>query len=410
MNSFIYTPTGLSLVIDAQPHTVQREHPYFDDIIEALKRKKWSEVAELIDLKSNVKKQLATMDEGVVVSADGVITVDGHSMPAVLGARLGAMLRDGFDVSDMVTFFRNLQQNPSYRAKQELYGWMEKNGLTITPDGHFLAWKRVNDDYTSMYDSKTMNAVGTYVQMNRNEVDDRSENTCSVGLHFCAQSYLPHYGGGRGRVLLLKINPADVVSIPTDYNFAKGRACKYFVVSEAKGEARQTVEQKELLTRPSVQNVEDVNVSSNYQNGYAAGYRDGRGKKARFKSYAAGDLNGQSLAEYRAGYDAGHTDGRNRQPKKFDGHVIVGTIGGTVAIAVTAVCEAMKSVCDVNLRNVTPTDRRTLSSFGVDDLDFVEMVLFIEDEYGIDVDDDFDLNDNATVGSFVQHITKAMSN
>ena len=36
--------------------------------------------------------------------------------------------------------------------------------------------------------------------------------------------------------MVLKINPADVVSIPTDYNDAKGRACRYEVIDEIGGE------------------------------------------------------------------------------------------------------------------------------------------------------------------------------
>ena len=32
--------------------------------------------------------------------------------------------------------------------------------------------------------------------------------------------------------MILKINPADVVSIPTDYNASKGRACRYEVIGE----------------------------------------------------------------------------------------------------------------------------------------------------------------------------------
>ena len=34
--------------------------------------------------------------------------------------------------------------------------------------------------------------------------------------------------------MIVKINPADVVSIPTDYNGAKGRCCRYQVVAEVK--------------------------------------------------------------------------------------------------------------------------------------------------------------------------------
>ena len=32
--------------------------------------------------------------------------------------------------------------------------------------------------------------------------------------------------------MLLKINPADVVSIPIDYNNSKGRCCRYEVIKE----------------------------------------------------------------------------------------------------------------------------------------------------------------------------------
>jgi hypothetical protein len=37
-------------------------------------------------------------------------------------------------------------------------------------------------------------------------------------------------------VMILKINPADVVSIPTDYDGAKGRCCAYEVVAEVVGD------------------------------------------------------------------------------------------------------------------------------------------------------------------------------
>ena len=36
--------------------------------------------------------------------------------------------------------------------------------------------------------------------------------------------------------MIVKITPADVVSIPTDYNDAKGRACRYEVIGELNAE------------------------------------------------------------------------------------------------------------------------------------------------------------------------------
>jgi hypothetical protein len=74
------------------------------------------------------------------------------------------------------------------------------------------------------------NSVGQVVEMERNTVDDDKDRTCSSGLHFCSQSYLAHFGGER--TVIVKINPRDVVSIPSDYNDAKGRACRYEVIGE----------------------------------------------------------------------------------------------------------------------------------------------------------------------------------
>ena len=41
-----------------------------------------------------------------------------------------------------------------------------------------------------------------------------------------------YYGFDDSRVMLVKINPKNVVSIPVDYNLAKGRCCEYEVVDE----------------------------------------------------------------------------------------------------------------------------------------------------------------------------------
>jgi hypothetical protein len=72
--------------------------------------------------------------------------------------------------------------------------------------------------------------VGKTVEMERNQVDDDKDHTCSTGLHFCSQDYLNHFSGER--VMILKINPRDVVSIPADYGDTKGRCCRYEVIGE----------------------------------------------------------------------------------------------------------------------------------------------------------------------------------
>jgi hypothetical protein len=69
----------------------------------------------------------------------------------------------------------------------------------------------------------------------RNCVDEDPDRTCSHGLHVCSFDYLPHFSHANGHVVVCKVNPADVVAIPRDYNNTKMRVCRYEVVGEYEG-------------------------------------------------------------------------------------------------------------------------------------------------------------------------------
>lgn len=95
-----------------------------------------------------------------------------------------------------------------------------------------MAYKMVNQDYTDCHTSKFDNSPGQVLVMKRSDVDSNRQETCSRGFHFCSVSYLSSTYGSGGRLMQVKINPKDVVSIPPDYNFAKGRTWRYEVVKE----------------------------------------------------------------------------------------------------------------------------------------------------------------------------------
>lgn len=226
---------------DGQSATIKSDHPYFDELKQAMANKDGRLVYDLCFPSEQFKKQLneklgnvSDVDLTTRVSIEhGVITFDGIAISNYLCDRMLAMVEDGFDVLPMANFLENLMENPSRTAVQELYSFLENSDLPITEDGHFLAYKRINGEYKDIYTGRMDNSVGVTVEMMHNEVDDNRDNTCSFGLHFCARSYLTHYGTSAGnRTVIVKINPADVVSIPSDYNNAKGRTCKYVVVGE----------------------------------------------------------------------------------------------------------------------------------------------------------------------------------
>jgi hypothetical protein len=125
-----------------------------------------------------------------------------------------------------------LNLNPSKRAVDELYTFLEHRALPITDNGNFLAYKAVNSDYTDKYSGKFLNTIDSVLEMPRNKVDDDKNVGCSYGFHAGTIEYAKQFSGGIGRIVLVEINPSDVVSIPTDCEFQKLRTCKYKVVGE----------------------------------------------------------------------------------------------------------------------------------------------------------------------------------
>jgi hypothetical protein len=234
MVTYILTSTGVSLFVNGKPLNISQDHPKFLEIMEVVKSGELDaeeRIQELVDVAMNAAKQEVVI-EGVAIRDDGVVTLDGRPLDNSLTRRMVRMKAEGFDLKPMANFLVRLSKNPSYRARQELYTFLEVGQLPLTPDGCFLAYKVVRPDYKDYHSGTFDNSVGCVVSMPRYEVDDDSGHTCSAGLHFCSLDYLQHFGGRDGHVMILKVDPADVVSIPADYNNTKARCCRYEVVGE----------------------------------------------------------------------------------------------------------------------------------------------------------------------------------
>jgi len=223
---YIIQGSQVTVVIGSKPHVVSKSHPMYQRVVDAIKANDWETVDGIID----PKKVVLEYGNGNIAIEGDKLFWKGEEFHSSLSVRMIRMLQDGFDIKPMVAFMENLMLNPSKRAVTELYGFLEKNNLPITPDGNFLAYKKIRQDYKDCHSGTMDNSVGKVVEMERNRVDDDQNRTCSTGLHFCSRDYLNHFGGER--IVIVKINPRDVVSIPTDYNDSKGRACRYEVIDE----------------------------------------------------------------------------------------------------------------------------------------------------------------------------------
>lgn len=243
MNSYIISSTGrISTFIDNKPYTVETDHRSYQKILDALKAADWSTVARLIDITSEVQK----FTTGLVTIDNGSILYNDQPMENFLTDRIVSFMEKGLPFKPLLAFFSNLMQNPSNTAIEELYEFLEKGEMPITEDGCFIGLKNVQSDWFSIRGNDKIvpivgimnehgqlrNMVGDKLQIRRNQVCDDRNETCASGLHFCALGYLNSYSNVDGHTVMTKINPRDVVSIPIDYNNAKGRCCAYEVIAE----------------------------------------------------------------------------------------------------------------------------------------------------------------------------------
>ena len=243
MLQYIITDNSLTVMLNGIPQIVDNTHQNFEEIKKGIKDNIDEET--LLDL-IDVSIALTKYSEGRVKVEDGTVYYKNTPIRNTLTTRILTMMEEGFNVDGMCKFMDNLYNNPSKTAVDELYLFLEACNLPITEDGHFLAYKKVRNDYKDIHSGTFDNSIGRICQMERNQVDDKRENTCSQGLHFASYSYMKSFGNtgvsdGGDRIVIVKINPADVVSIPSDYNNAKGRAWRYEVVNEVLNDGKTQI-------------------------------------------------------------------------------------------------------------------------------------------------------------------------
>jgi hypothetical protein len=163
-------------------------------------------------------------------------------MPRALADKIRAIAQEGLPVSIFAKFWDNLQLNPSANSVRELYDFLAYKELPITEDGYFLAYKGLTKDGWSISGNKEtkvlkgkvdnagriFNGLNEEIEVRRWDVDDNRQNGCSYGLHVGSLDYAQ--GFAQGQVVVVKVNPKDVVSVPEDCGCQKCRVCAYKVV------------------------------------------------------------------------------------------------------------------------------------------------------------------------------------
>jgi hypothetical protein len=236
MIPFVMTKSGITFYEGSTPHLVSKDHVQFENIREAL-LSTTATLESLLDL-SDLTKSFKKWSKGdLVLEENSKILYQGRRISSTLETRLVDMILEGKPetaIQPFVNFLEKLYQNPSKTAVEELYLFLEACNLPIVPNGNFLAYKKVRDSYKDIHSDSFDNSIGQSPSMPRNAVNENRHETCSDGLHCCSFEYLKNFGhrDDLDRVVIVSVNPKDVVTVPADYDNQKMRVSTYTVVDE----------------------------------------------------------------------------------------------------------------------------------------------------------------------------------
>ena len=263
---FMWVDGNLTVILKNKAHQVIPDHTNYKLILEALPTATEDELLELVD----IEKAVATFSDGQVSIVNSKVMFEGEEVHGSISKRIIEFMSKGLPFQPLVKFLENLMENPSMQSQQELYDFLEHENLPITEDGCFLAYKAVSSDFKDKWKGTFDNKVGQVCEMRRAKVDDNRGRGCSAGLQAGALNYVANYGSvdDGDNIVIVKINPEDVVSVPSDCNCEKLRTCKYEVVGLYQGELPKPLYKAEFEADSYVDDDEYSTVYDEYDEDY----------------------------------------------------------------------------------------------------------------------------------------------
>lgn len=336
MYPIIFQNNSITTVIDNVPYTVDKSSSNYNILIDAYRMGDWEKFANSI----TPTKVIDVWAGDDLTIKNGEVFFHGTKVGNSIANRIQALISENIPVTVYTAFLENLYDNPSYRAVTEFYEFMENNDLPMTSDGHFLAYRKVRDDYFDCHSKTVPNMLAdmledlyelpyqtgrdevevdiyedglTTISMPRNKVNDDSNIHCSNGLHFCGKDYLNQFSGDR--IMIMKINPRDVVSFPTD-DTSKGRCCRYQLVGEITADQVSTSFDKSVVDLPTPPEKASSPVVSDFARYGTSAFYDGY--SAGYSEVVVGKYTDRYVSkQYDEGYQKGWKDGFDDVPMQY---------------------------------------------------------------------------------------------
>lgn len=250
-----------TVVLDGKPYTFNESHVKYNELVDHVMYGNVDEFLNILD----AGKMISNWSQGDFEFRDGYLYFQNEQVAQDPTNRIIELIKNKYPHGPMLNYLSNLYQNVSQRAVKESYKWSSHKGLPITEDGMLVGYKGVivyngiptqdimgreltTGCLVDKYTGRTFrNNIGDVCSMNRRQVCDDHTVACSAGLHVGTYEYASDWAGPGGVVVLVKFNPKDIVSVPSDCNCQKLRVSSYEVISIARDRLEDVVYHEDEL-------------------------------------------------------------------------------------------------------------------------------------------------------------------
>lgn len=242
------TEDTIGVIVDGEHKSISKSNPQAAALLRAISDGDVSGIKIAVDRASAIQ----SFSKGNIKVVNGVLFYKDSPLHGTVADRVLAFMQERQPVGPLLAFIEKLMLNPSLNSREQLYTFLAHHDIKIAEDGDFLAYKGIRDDWYSctsgslkLSKGKTneggyiFNGIGEEIIVDRSQVDDNPNHHCSKGLHVGTYNYASSFGP---KCVIVKVNPADVVSVPTDCACQKVRTARYTVVATAFGALNRSLE------------------------------------------------------------------------------------------------------------------------------------------------------------------------
>ena len=151
--SFVQSNDGWSVVniSNGKSYNFNSDHPDYDILLKALTDGDVRTFETHISIAQAVNQYV---EDSPIQVVDGQVMMNGEAIHHSMVTRIIENMQSGIPHEYLLVFLGNLLENISYRSRDQGYKFLEAQGLPITNDGCFLAYKTVGEDYLDKYTNK----------------------------------------------------------------------------------------------------------------------------------------------------------------------------------------------------------------------------------------------------------------